>query len=571
MKKTIVGIIFCTLIITMLPPSFGMINDNSNHHGEIYQIDVVQDLFEESNCGCDEEEISIDNMVESDNFNEDNIQDNEEILEKIKKAIEENNANWEAGYTSVFNLNELCETGGLGFIEEEFNGEENILHLSYDGEIPDKYDWTSLDGKDWTTPIRNQKSCGSCVAFGTLGALESVVQIELGKQLDVDFSEAHLFFCGGGRCSVGWTNSRAVGFLKENGVSDEECFPYTPRDMSCDQLCPEWEQLAVKVTNGGRVGGFPYNVSNTKKALIEYGPLITAFTVYEDFSSYNSGVYEHVYGEVRGGHAVTIVGYDDNESCWICKNSWGKNWGEQGYFRIKYGECGLASSMNTYYLSGVYGGICEDYLPSTIENPSPNHNAVNVDENIDLKWTGGDPNSEDSVTYDIYFGKTSDPLYVTTIGPYSANQTSIMFNPGTLEENSRYYWRIVAIDSNGAKREGEIWHFSTIDTIKPEIHIIHPKPGYIYKDDGNFRKSIPSLNGAILFGDMTIELEIFENTSGIKKAGIYIDNRLKTSFSEESYQWLWYRISFGRHLLKVVAQDNAGNEAFEEMTVWKFL
>jgi hypothetical protein len=569
MKRTIVGIIICTLIFTILTHSLGITNENTHRYEETFQIGIIQELIDESDCGCNEEEASIVDMEEPFNLNEDIIVDNEKILEKIKKAIEENNARWKAGYTSVFNLDALCETGGLGYIEEEFNGEESI-HLFYDGELPEKYDWSDVNGKDWTTAIRNQKSCGSCVSFGTLGALESVVQIELGQQLECDFSEAHLFFCGGGSCSGGWSISRAVGFLEDYGVSDEECFPYVPRDMSCDHLCPDWEQMAVKVSHGGRVGGFPQNISNIKKALIEYGPLITGFTVYEDFSSYNSGVYEHVYGDVRGGHAVTIVGYDDNEECWICKNSWGKNWGERGYFRIKYGECGIATSMNTFYLSGVYGGICEDYLPATMDNPFPAHNAVNVDENIDLRWTGGDPNSEDSVTYDIYFGKTSDPLYITTIGPFSADQTSIMYNLGTLEKNSRYYWRIVAVDSNGAEREGVIWQFCTIDTIPPEIQIITPKPGYIYKNGGNFRKSIPPSLGAILIGDMTIELNILENISGIKKADLYIDGRLKTSFYEESYQWLWNKVSFGRHLLKIVAQDNAGNKAYEEITVWKF-
>jgi C1A family cysteine protease len=569
MKKIMAGIIICTFIAIVLTHSLETTNENTHHYEETFQIGIIQELIDESDCGCNEEETSTVSMGESFNLNEDVIVDNEKILEKIKKAIEENNARWKAGYTSVFKLDALCEIGGLGCIEEDFNDEEGV-HLSYDGELPEKYDWSDVDGKDWTTAIRNQKSCGSCVSFGTLGALESVVQIELGQQLECDFSEAHLFFCGGGSCSGGWSISRAVGFLEDYGVSDEECFPYVPRDMSCDNLCPDWEQMAVKVSHGGRVGGFPQNISNVKKALIEYGPLITGFTVYEDFSSYTSGIYEHVYGDVRGGHAITIVGYDDNEECWICKNSWGRNWGEHGYFRIKYGECGIATTMNTFYLSGVYGGICEDYLPATMDNPFPAHNAVNVDGNIDLRWTGGDPNSEDSVTYDIYFGKTSDPLYVTTIGPFSAGQTSIMYSLGTLEKNSRYYWRIVAVDNNGAEREGAIWQFCTIDTIPPEIQIIAPKPGYIYKNGGNFRKSIPPSLGAILIGDMLIELNILENISGIKKADLYIDNRLKTSFYEEPYQWLWSRVSFGRHVLKIVVQDNAGNKAYEEMTVWKF-
>ena len=46
-------------------------------------------------------------------------------------------------------------------------------------------------------------------------------------------------------------------------------------------------------------------------------------------------------GEYVGGHCVCIIGYDDAQKCWIAKNSWGKGWGEQGFFRIGYGECGI--------------------------------------------------------------------------------------------------------------------------------------------------------------------------------------------------------------------------------------
>ena len=123
MKGTIVGIIVCTLIVTMLLPSLGTTNESSHRYEETFQIGIIQELIDESNCGCNEGETSIVAMGKSFNFNEDIIVDNEKILEKIKKAIEENNARWKAGYTSVFNLDTLCETGGLGCIEEDFNGE----------------------------------------------------------------------------------------------------------------------------------------------------------------------------------------------------------------------------------------------------------------------------------------------------------------------------------------------------------------------------------------------------------------------------------------------------------------
>jgi C1A family cysteine protease len=83
-----------------------------------------------------------------------------------------------------------------------------------------------------------------------------------------------------------------------------------------------------------------------KEYISKHGPLAACFTVYADFGSYKSGVYRHVRGEVRGGHCISVVGYSDTGRYWICKNSWGTNWGEGGYFKIAYGQCGIDSSMD---------------------------------------------------------------------------------------------------------------------------------------------------------------------------------------------------------------------------------
>ena len=55
--------------------------------------------------------------------------------------------------------------------------------------------------------------------------------------------------------------------------------------------------------------------------------------------------HEHVWGEYVAGHAILIVGWDDMGQSWICKNSWGPLWGEDGYFRIKWGSCEIGTYM----------------------------------------------------------------------------------------------------------------------------------------------------------------------------------------------------------------------------------
>ena len=59
---------------------------------------------------------------------------------------------------------------------------------------------------------------------------------------------------------------------------------------------------------------------------MNYGPLVTTFSVYADFFSYNGGIYSYTSGTYQGGHAVLIVGYDDANQCFIVKNSWGTGW-----------------------------------------------------------------------------------------------------------------------------------------------------------------------------------------------------------------------------------------------------
>jgi hypothetical protein len=88
----------------------------------------------------------------------------------------------------------------------------------------------------------------------------------------------------------------------------------------------------------------------SRKGHLAYeGPLTACFDVYEDFYSYGDGVYHQVSGSKVGSHCVLVIGYSDNDNCWICKNSWGTGWGEKGYFRIGYGECNIDSDSSPFH------------------------------------------------------------------------------------------------------------------------------------------------------------------------------------------------------------------------------
>merc|ERR1711907_825628 len=83
--------------------------------------------------------------------------------------------------------------------------------------------------------------------------------------------------------------------------------------------------------------------ANIQQAIMAGGPMEVAFTVYADFENYAGGIYHHVTGGPVGGHAVKVVGWgvESGVKYWKIANSWNPYWGEEGYFRIKVGECGI--------------------------------------------------------------------------------------------------------------------------------------------------------------------------------------------------------------------------------------
>gem|GEM_PF-4306082 len=115
---------------------------------------------------------------------------------------------------------------------------------------------------------------------------------------------------------------------------------------------------------------------------------------------------------------------------------------------------------NGFYLRPTTGSQHNPYTPS---NPSPAHQATGVSITADLSWTGGDPDPEDIVTYDVYFGTSSNPSLVMS------NNPTTTYDPGTMGYSTRYYWKIVARDNHGATTTGSIWYFNTQISPNPSL------------------------------------------------------------------------------------------------------
>jgi C1A family cysteine protease len=299
--------------------------------------------------------------------------------EKINQLIEKKGYNWEAGKTSVSNLT-LEQKKMLCGVKLEPELKMQPVGVEIVRALPAAFDWRDRPYSDYTTPIRDQGHCGSCVAFGTLGAFESILEIlEDSPEVNPDLSEEYLFFCGGGSCGGGWYPSSAAGFLQDTGTPDEVCWPYEDHDAACTMCsgtCEDCESgvagscYCSNVHDGTHHGGRAINIDSwtyllsdaeqIKNSIVSNGPVVAVMKVYEDFFDYTGGCYKHVSGSQVGLHCITIVGYDDDMDCgggggcgcscngdgssqgaWIAKNSWGTGWGESGWFNIAYGECGI--------------------------------------------------------------------------------------------------------------------------------------------------------------------------------------------------------------------------------------
>lgn len=233
------------------------------------------------------------------------------------------------------------------------------------GWIPDIHDFSYLRFKDPSlmkafpttydlrtqnklTPVKNQGNCGSCWAFATYGSLESYLMPNEIK----DFSEQNLIDHTGfdyGPCDGGnWTMAMAY-LARWDGPLDEKDDPYVyanPQPIKHVQ-----ESIMIP----GRAN--PLDNDLIKQMVMTYGAVYTSmYWVSSFYNSANKSYYNT--GTPEGGHAVTIVGWDDNYSAskfnvtppgngaFIVRNSWGATWGESGYFYVSYYDAYFARSMS---------------------------------------------------------------------------------------------------------------------------------------------------------------------------------------------------------------------------------
>ncbi|MBL0153459.1 MAG: hypothetical protein IPP93_08225 [Chitinophagaceae bacterium] len=205
----------------------------------------------------------------------------------------------------------------------------------------------------WMTAARNQGGCGSCWAFAAVSILEAGY-LRVNKT-SIDASEQELLNCAWGygrdmNCAKGGWLDKAVAYIADNSVTAETVLPYQTADKTC--VMPTNKPYgAISWGFASETNPGTPSQAEIKQAICEHGPVGTWMWVYSGaFSAYDGGgkVYSETFpantpDSLKAGHFVTICGWDDNKGAWLIKNSWGDDWGDNGFGWLKYGSNGVGS------------------------------------------------------------------------------------------------------------------------------------------------------------------------------------------------------------------------------------
>jgi len=205
---------------------------------------------------------------------------------------------------------------------------------------PSSVDWRS---KGAVTPVKDQGQCGSCWAFSATGSMEGAWVIAGKTQTSI--SEQQLVDCSGAQgnqgCNGGLMDYAFEYVIANKGITTEKNYPYKAVDQRCKSPLP-----ASAVTISGYTD-VPTNSDSALEDAVAQAPISVAIEADQPaFQFYTSGVFDAACGDMLD-HGVLAVGYNtlNNKKYWIVKNSWGQDWGNQGYIwmvrKDGEGQCGI--------------------------------------------------------------------------------------------------------------------------------------------------------------------------------------------------------------------------------------
>lgn len=310
-------------------------------------------------------------------------------------------------------------------------------------DIPDSFDGRVV-WKGCLTPVYNQGKCGSCWAFGTVGIVGDRFNIQSMGMMNVDLSATKLILCdwGGKEMDIVHpedqmleqqklaSNSAKINACHGNnlidafrylyiiGTNQNTCMPYINSIINMKEnadsielpFCENLSGIYGDMCTNGEPARFYrilhfYGIQGSKKDggteknirdnIYKWGPVVTGMQIYPDFYTYDAknSIYKwNGKGPLISGHAVSLVGWGEQDGVkyWIVRNSWGTEWGDNGYFRIVRGvnECEIEDNCFGCVPDFFYPA---DYVDSSAKSIKDDINlhAMRKDVDTNLRTTSG--------------------------------------------------------------------------------------------------------------------------------------------------------------------------------------
>lgn len=279
-------------------------------------------------------------------------------------------------------------------VEERPKGKNTESMVTMSEVLPKSVDWRSVLSE--SSPSIDQGECGSCWAAAVIGSMRAHALLFRNRTL---YSIQELVSCvenpkhcgGTGGCD-GATAVLGMEYIMKYGLRTEDEMPYAAKDLECPADVTSrraaFASGSLVEQRGLQLGMKTWTQLPTNKleplmrAVYDSGPVAVSIEAGYRWSFYNGGIMHACGKDAIIDHAVLLAGYgeEDSEKYWLIQNSWGPDWGEEGFIRMQRHDddeesqyCGWDSNPkegngcdggpSKVYVCGTCGILSENVLP----------------------------------------------------------------------------------------------------------------------------------------------------------------------------------------------------------------